>query len=136
MSKSSARLVSTVGGRFVRADRHRHFTVPQHSPVTMGPMTSPARAHRINVRCDSGEVTITIDGEVGPDAAELLDQAAHAALETDGVHQVAVDLRKVEHWTTDGFRALTRCAARHPNVRFRFGADVSALVDDPAIPAA
>jgi len=96
-------------------------------------MTSPGSEHRVNVRCDDGEVTITLDGEVGPDAAELLDQAARAALETEGVHHVAVDLRKVERWTTDGFRALTRCAARHPNVRFRFGADASA---HPGVPAA
>lgn len=96
-------------------------------------MTSTGSEHRVNVRCDDGEVTITLDGEVGPDAAELLDQATRAALETEGVHHVAVDLRRVEHWTTDGFRALTRCAARHPNVRFRFGADVSA---QPGVPAA
>lgn len=96
-------------------------------------MTSPGHAHRVSVRCDGGEVTITIDGEVGPDAAELLDQATSAALETDGVHRVAVDLRTVEHWTTDGFRALTRCAARHPDVLFRFGAGVSERSDAPCV---
>ncbi|MFO7592288.1 MAG: BON domain-containing protein [Acidimicrobiia bacterium] len=98
--------------------------------------TRPTHAHRVNVRCDNGEVTITLDGEVGPDAAELLDQATRAALETEGVDQVAVDLRKVERWTTDGFRALTRCAERHPNVRFRFGADTDGRPDGPVIPAA
>ncbi|HUV09520.1 MAG TPA: hypothetical protein VMX12_00985 [Acidimicrobiia bacterium] len=99
-------------------------------------MTSPSHTHRVNVRCDGGEVTITLDGEVGPDAAELLDQATRAALETDGVHHVAVDLRKVGHWTTDGLRALTRCAARHPNVRFCFGAGTPDRSDEPAIPLA
>lgn len=98
--------------------------------------TRATHAHRVNVRCDNGGVTITLDGEVGPDAAELLDQATRAALETEGVDQVAVDLRKVERWTTDGFRALTRCAERHPNVRFRFGADTGGRPDGPVIPAA
>lgn len=86
-------------------------------------MTTHEYAHRVNVRCDRDEVTITLDGEVGRDAAEFLGEATRAALETEGVRRVSVDLRKVKDWTTDGFRALTRYAARHPKVRFRFGTD-------------